>query len=272
MGFSTVSQIINEVCDAIWKHLQPIYMPEPSTELWERTISRFENSWQFPNCIGSIDGKHVAIKCPPNSGSNYYCYLKKFSIVLLAIVDHEYKFVCVDVGGYGKNSDGGIFEASSFGQRMSRGLLNIPPNRALPGQNEETPCVLIGDEAFALTSFLMRPFPYRLSRHDIRKEKYNKRLCRVRRVVENAFGILAQKWRLFYRPLELKVETSIKVIKATCVLHNYLRTEKRDLLFSHLLEDAEPIIGALDPLPADGRRATNYSFQIRENFVNFFNT
>nr|XP_022921038.1 uncharacterized protein LOC111429373 [Onthophagus taurus] len=249
MGFTTVSQFINEVCDALWKYLQPIYMPQASTELWETVISGFEDSWQFPNCLGSIDGKHVTIKCPPNSGSNYYCYLKKFSIVLLAIVDYDYKFICVDIGGYGKNSDGGIFEASSFGQRLSRGSLNIPSNRALPGQNEETP----------------------LSRYDTRKENYNKRLCRARRVVENAFGILAQKWRLFYRPLELKIETSIKIVKATCILHNYLRTEKTDAPFSHLLEDAEPVIGVLDVLPVDGRRATNYSFQIRQNFVNFFN-
>lgn len=271
MGFSTVSFIINEVCDALWKHMQPIYMPEPTTELWEKVISGFENVWQFPNCIGSIDGKHMTIKCPPNSGSNYFCYLKKFSVVLLAIADHDYKFICVDIGGYGKNSDGGIFEASSFGQRFSNGSLNIPPNRPLPGQNEETPCVIIGDEAFALTHFLMRPFPYRLARHDIRKEIYNKRLCRARRVVENAFGILAQKWRIFYRPLELKVETSIKVIKAACILHNYLRTVKTDEPFLHLLEETEPEMQALNNFPVNGRRAANYAFQVRENFVNFFN-
>ncbi|KAG5886541.1 hypothetical protein JTB14_002038 [Gonioctena quinquepunctata] len=109
------------------------------------------------------------------------------------IVDYDYKFICVDIGGYGKNSDGGIFEASSFGQRLSRGSLNIPSNRSLPGQNEETPCVLIGDEAFASTPFLMRPFSYRMTCHDTPLENYDKHLCRARRVVENAFGIIAQK-------------------------------------------------------------------------------
>lgn len=247
-------------------------MPKPTMQQWEHIISGFENKWQFPNCIGSIDGKHVTIKCPPNSGSNYFSYLQKFSIVLLAIVDFDYKFVCIDVGGYGKSSDSGIFEASAIGQRLRDGTLNVPPRRPLPGQQEETPCVLIGDEAFALTSYLMRPFPYRQSRNDIRKEKYNKRLCRARRVVENAFGIMAQKWRLFYRPLELKIDTCISVIKAACVLHNYLRSINSDANFIHLLEPLEVEVEALQNMNIDGRRAANFAFQLRERFVEHFNT
>jgi len=81
-------------------------MPEPSTETWIESAQGYYKMWQFPNCIGSIDGKHVTIKCPRKSGSNYFCYLKKFSIVLLSIVGPDYKFLCVDIGGYGKSSDG----------------------------------------------------------------------------------------------------------------------------------------------------------------------
>jgi hypothetical protein len=87
MGFSTVSSIVAEVCDVIWQRLQPTYMPQPTAEIWEKAISGFQEKWHFPNCIGSIDGKHVTIKCPNKTGSNHFCYLHKFSIVLLAIVD-----------------------------------------------------------------------------------------------------------------------------------------------------------------------------------------
>jgi len=47
------------------------------------------------------------IKCPNNTGSRHFSYLKKFSFVLMLIVDANYKFLCVYIGGYGQNSDGG---------------------------------------------------------------------------------------------------------------------------------------------------------------------
>jgi hypothetical protein len=49
--------------------------------------------------------------------------LKKYPIILMAIVDHNYKCICTDVSGYGKNSDGGIFEASiGYGDAIKTGL------------------------------------------------------------------------------------------------------------------------------------------------------
>lgn len=110
VGFSTVSAIVTEVCEAICANLQNIYLPEPITKIWKKSEKGFRNLWLFPIRIGSVDGKHVTIKCPNKTGSNYWCYLNKFSIVLLAIVGPDYKFISVDIGGFGKNSDGGIFE------------------------------------------------------------------------------------------------------------------------------------------------------------------
>lgn len=204
--------IVTEVCEAIFKNLKNKYLPQPTEDIWKRSYEGFSALWQFPNCIGSVDGKHVQIKCPDKTGSNYWCYLNKFSIVLMAIVGPDYKFLCIDVGGFGKNSDGGIFEASNMGRRFETNQMNVPAPKALPGQNEPTPHVIIGDEAFGLKPYLMRPFPYRQSKTDVRKLHYNMRLCRARRVVENAFGILARKWRIFYRALETKLKTSIVIV------------------------------------------------------------
>ncbi|CAH1964317.1 unnamed protein product [Acanthoscelides obtectus] len=84
VGFTTVSAIVTEVCEAICRHMEHIYLPEPTENIWKKCAEEFENRWGFPNCIGSEDGKHVTIKRPNNSGSNYWCYLHKYSIVLMA--------------------------------------------------------------------------------------------------------------------------------------------------------------------------------------------
>ncbi|KAJ8911443.1 hypothetical protein NQ315_008329 [Exocentrus adspersus] len=179
VGFSTVSSIVTEVCQAICRNLENMYLPEPTEQLWQKAEEGFRNQWQFPNCIGSVDGKHITIKCPHKAGSNYWCYLNKFSLVLMAIVGPDYRFIAVDIGGFGKNSDGGIFETSNMGKRFEENLMNVPKPKNLPNHDEPCPHVLIGDEAFSLKTYLMRPFPYKQSKTDISKEKYNTRLCRA---------------------------------------------------------------------------------------------
>ncbi|XP_008179595.1 uncharacterized protein LOC103308274 [Acyrthosiphon pisum] len=115
----------------------------PQKEDWERIANEFWEIWNFQNCIGALDGKHVVIEAPPNTGSLYINYKKTFSIVLLALVDAQYKFTVVDIGAFGKNSDRGILSHSNFGKALEKNKLNIPNNRALPGTNEKLPYVII---------------------------------------------------------------------------------------------------------------------------------
>lgn len=94
-------------------------MPKPTAELWTKLAKEFETQWNFPNCIGAIDGKHVNIRAPWNSGSQFYNYKKFFSVVLLAVADANYPFVVVDIGAYGRNSDSGILSSSRLGQSLN---------------------------------------------------------------------------------------------------------------------------------------------------------
>ncbi|XP_029347796.1 protein ALP1-like [Acyrthosiphon pisum] len=223
VGRTTVSSIVKEVCVELWNVLQPLYLATPTEEVWKNSEIGFRELWNFPNCIGSIDGKHVRIKCPPKTGSSFFCYKNFCSIVLLGIVDPNYKFLIVDIGSYGRHSDSSIFENSSFYREFIQGKTILPP-KPLPGTTTPVPHVFVGDEGFKLETFLMRPFPRAVVAQNEAKKVFNKRLSRARRVVENAFGILAQKWRVFFRPIELEVDTAEHVVKAACCLHNYLRS------------------------------------------------
>ncbi|XP_044764699.1 putative nuclease HARBI1 isoform X1 [Coccinella septempunctata] len=267
MGERTVSEIVEEVCDALWNHLRSQVLAEPTTSDWIKIANDFKDNCQFDHCIGAIDGKHVSIKAPPNSGSNFFNYKKTFSIVLLAVVDSNRKFVYIDVGSMGRFSDSGILKDSIFGIKLKNGELNLPPEETLYPGGIEMPYVFVGDEAFPLTTNLMRAYPQ--SKLSESRRLYNYRLSRARRVVENAFGILAARFRIFRRPFECRVELVDKIVKATCVLHNYLIKYNYYNMNDNEIENLDD--SQLMPIAHSGCRYSNDCFFIREEFCRYFN-
>jgi hypothetical protein len=80
VGRSTVSKIAKEICIEIWNVLQPLYLPVPTQETWKQAEKGFGERWNFPNCVGSIDVKHVKIKCPPPPKWFTFLLLQAFSL------------------------------------------------------------------------------------------------------------------------------------------------------------------------------------------------
>ncbi|XP_049511354.1 uncharacterized protein LOC119463812 [Dermacentor silvarum] len=200
VGIETARNVIRETCRVLWKVLVPLYMKTPTEEEWREIATGFSNRWQFPNCLGAVDGKHVQMKCPRNAGSMYF----------------NYKLMWVHLGG----SVMGEFSDSLIGKRMHEGKLNLPRAATLPRSERVCPHVFVGDEAFQLRPDFMRPLPG--SRTAPEEVIFNYRFSRARRCVENAFGILVSRWRIYERQINTEPKNADIIVKATCVLHNFL--------------------------------------------------
>nr|CAI5845958.1 unnamed protein product [Callosobruchus analis] len=256
---STISLIVPEV-------------EVPSTEAeWLKIAKEFDNQWNFPHCIGALDGKHVQIQCPANSGSSFYNYKGTFSIVLMAIVNANYKFIYAYVGSQGRMSDGGVFQRTSFCRSLLNNALNIPKPIPLKSMHLEVPYVLVAD--------VLVGSPRRI---------YNYRLSRARRIVENAFGLLSAIFRIFRKPIAVKPDTT-EALVFTCIhLHNFLRrhaVSRKRYSPSGTFDIENVDTGEITPgswrrdtagdtgmisLKKVPRKAGNDAKLIREEFMNYF--
>lgn len=200
-------------------------------------------------------------------------------MVLLGIANANYEFLYVNFGTNGRVSDGGVIENTDFHDLLLKRQLKLPPENSRNG----LPYVFISDEAFALRNELMKPFNVRDL--DDRKRIYNYRLSRARRVIENVFGILVSRFGVLKTPIGVKPENIVKIVMACCVLHNFLRKKAAATYTppdSLDYEDTDTFtlreglrcrddkIAALRP--NQHRRAHNDAKEVRDSFMDFFNT
>ncbi len=109
VAHNTISLLVREVCQAIIEEYADEVISCPvATEEWRDIAEQFGRIWNFPQACDALDGKHVACKCPKSSGSIYYNYKGFYSVVLIALVDSDYKFIWVDVGANVSASDADV--------------------------------------------------------------------------------------------------------------------------------------------------------------------
>lgn len=193
-----------------------------SAEEWTRISDLFYNLWNFPHCLAALDGKHIVLQAPINSGSEFYNYKNFFSIVLMGIVDPQYKFLYINVGCQGRISDGGVFKGCELYRRMESRTLNIPESVPLSPERPPIPYYFVADEAFPLSPNIMKVYSG-FHNKGTKERTFNYRLCRARRVVENAFGILSSVFRVLRKPMLLEPDNATSVVVAIIHLHNFLR-------------------------------------------------
>ncbi|XP_014281041.1 putative nuclease HARBI1 isoform X2 [Halyomorpha halys] len=214
----SISKFLPDVFDAIYESLRDyIRVPETVSE-WNDIQKGFNDLWNFPHCVGCIEGKHILLQCPRNLTSQYYNYKGTFSIVLLAMVDHDYNFTFIDIGSYGNIADGGIFAKSSLMRDIENNQISLPEG-----------AVILGDSAFPLKTYLMKPYP---SRNDLSEAQkiYNYRHCHARHVIDYSLGMLTSRFRVFKAPIRLHPETVAKLVKSACALHNWIRKSNKEVM------------------------------------------
>ena len=221
VSHNNISKIVRQVSTAIIAEFAE-EVPFPTSEAdWKEISKRFNNIWNFPQTLGAIDGKHVRIRKPKRGGSLYYNYKGFHSIILMGLVDADYKFIWSEVGANGACSDTQVFNNSDFKTAIENRELNIPLAQPVVDGERPVPYYFIGDDAFALRTWLMKPYALRdLTRHS---RIFNYRLSRARRVVENGFGILGSRFRCFGTCMGQEPATVGKITLACLSLHNLMR-------------------------------------------------
>lgn len=177
----------------------------------------------------------------------------------------------VDIGAKGRESDGGVFAHSEIGKRFESGSFNLPPPQKVRN-GPVLPFVLVADEAFPLTTYMMRPFP-RSGNLNIEKKIFNYRLSRARRLIESAFGMLVARWRIYSKPIFASVASVQKIVQATVVLHNFIiQNEKEPIPLNTTTRENIEInsCGLRDIISRTGRSKRD-AVAVRNAFTEYFN-
>ena len=154
-----VGETVRETCLAICMTMMSKHLSLPRTKAeWNKIIDDFYFITDFPNCIGALDGKRFKITQPASSGSLYYDYKGNFSIIMLALVDAKCRFTYVDIGAPGHCSDAGVWNRCDLLKLIEENSLEIPHERKLPDSERSSPMVIVGDDAFPLKTYMMKPW------------------------------------------------------------------------------------------------------------------
>jgi hypothetical protein len=181
--------IVDQIRDVLWNKLSLKHLTVPDHDRFLYTTVKFQERWNYRNVISCIDGMHIRFKCPTRAGSLFYSYKLFFSVVLQDIADSESR---LDIAVYGQQSYDGTFSGSTLYHFLEDLESTLPKPASFEGSGTETSFVIVGDKAYPLYTYLMKPS----ARKDLscKERVFNCKLSRARRCVECVFGIRTAKW------------------------------------------------------------------------------
>uniref|UniRef100_A0A3Q3BHX7 DDE Tnp4 domain-containing protein n=1 Tax=Kryptolebias marmoratus TaxID=37003 RepID=A0A3Q3BHX7_KRYMA len=212
VSITTVCRCVQEFCVAAEKVLVPEQIRFPNEDRFREIAMYIENRWGLPQCVGAVDG----------------CW---HSIILQAAVDGKGIFWNLFAGLSGNSHD-----------LASRGNL-FPPHIRNIG-TVATGYYILGDSAYPLLDWLLKPFPD-TGRLTSEQQFLNKKMCSAQVVVENAFGRLKGRRRCLLKRNDCDVELVKSMVLTCCALHNLCENHVESFQTSLDLPDAEA--AALQP-------------------------
>ena len=169
---------------------------------------------------------------------------------------------------------------------MENNVINFPESEVLPGTSLDIPNLLVADEIFPLKPWLLRPYPGRLLQ--LLGTIYNYHHSRARRVIENAFGILRARWRIFSHPVKASIQNTERYVMACLCLYNYHHQTENSLYTPQGFVDVKLADGKIKEgewrsraghdgclklmKPPKGGRRKIVANELRENLKHFANS
>ena len=211
LGVSTVCSIVNEVCqvlvDHLWSECVSSHMPKTQDDFKEKMLD-MDEFWQFPCCWAAIDGCHIPIKCPPGgleACKEYHNFKNFYSIALMGLVDSHCRYIFHAV----------IFRLMDLWNSIKEGFI---PMIGKIVRDVTVPPLIVGDSAFPLCSWLLKPYTNAVLTPQ--QHYFNYRLSGAHMVTEAAYGQLKGRWRVLFRKNESSRDQARITTLACMVLHN----------------------------------------------------
>ena len=221
-GKSTVHKCIHDVCTAMAENILDKYVKFPADDDLQHVIDGFDNTWGFPNCAGAVYGTHIPIIAQESAHGNY--------VNRKAVCDHNYIITDINVGWPGRVHDARVFRNSELYYKGEINDLFQQKKKKLvcPGKEIVMPTVLLGDAAYPLKTWLLKPYTNRTNLTAAQR-MFNYRLSRARMTIESTFGRLKGRWPCLQKRLDVSVDFAGTVVTAyvlSCI--TYAKSDMRD--------------------------------------------
>lgn len=221
---ASMSVVVRKVCKAISEQLGPqlIKLPKTEAEVMEK-VNLFSTRYDFPQCLGAVDGTHVEIKQPSDNATDYINRKSRFTINVQACCDCDCLFMDVVVKWPGSVHDARVFTNSSLNTKFKNGDIPTCPKRIVAGM-DPVQVFILGDPAYPLLPYVMKEYANGGATQE--EQYYGYRLCSARNVIECAFGRLKARFSLLRRATDINLLDLPTVVYACFVLHNFCEINK----------------------------------------------
>ena len=182
----------------------------------EETLNQIEAGFRelsnghLVGTVGACDGVVFQMQRPDpkevnNDVQSYFVRKGYYAFGMQAVCDSRCKFMFISAIRVSSTHDSSAFSGSELYQLLMEGNLPLMFH-------------IVFDEAYQCSGQMLTP--WKGTKLDSDKDSFNFWLSRQRQVIERAFGMLIQRWGVFWRPLRMKMKNIPLVIKVACKLHN----------------------------------------------------